>query len=139
MLTLIHSYGLTFIEGRLYPQKLPGHQCSILKSSTPVNAILAVKKVLRKNVICKVFTLHSEGLFENCLPPNTMAIICEQKHSWAPILALQQTTSKFQKTLAISTSGQLRFGTDYNFGLASTIICERGFSKQNRVKSDHRS
>ena len=34
---------------------------------------------------------------------------------------------------------QLRLGTNYNFGLESTIICERGFSKWDRVKSDRRS
>jgi hypothetical protein len=33
-------------------------------------------------------------------------------------------------TLAISTL-QLRVDTTYNFSLASTTICERGFSKQN--------
>jgi len=34
---------------------------------------------------------------------------------------------------------QLWLGTDCNFGLASTTICERGFSKQNWVKSDRKS
>ena len=41
-------------------------------------------------------------------------------------------------TLAISTL-QLRLGIDCNFGLASTAICECGFSKQNWVKSDRKS
>ena len=31
---------------------------------------------------------------------------------------------------------QLQLGTDYNFSLASTSKCERGFSKHNWVKSD---
>ena len=41
-------------------------------------------------------------------------------------------------TLAISTL-QLWLGTDCNFDLASTAICECGFSKQNWVKSDRKS
>ena len=41
-------------------------------------------------------------------------------------------------TLAISTL-QLGFNAHRNFGLASTTICERGFSKFNWVKSDCRS
>ena len=40
--------------------------------------------------------------------------------------------------LAILTL-QLWLGTDYNFDFASIAIWERGFSKQNRVKSDRRS
>ena len=34
---------------------------------------------------------------------------------------------------------QLQFVTDCNFGSASTTICERGYSKQKRVKSDRKS
>ena len=45
---------------------------------------------------------------------------------------------QFPITPAILTL-QLRLGTNCNFGLASTTICERGFSKQNWVKSDRRS
>ena len=37
-------------------------------------------------------------------------------------------------TIAISTL-QLRLNTNYNFGLASTTICEHRFSKQNWMKS----
>ena len=32
---------------------------------------------LHKNVFCKVFTIHSEGLFKNCLLQNMMAAICK--------------------------------------------------------------
>ena len=41
-------------------------------------------------------------------------------------------------TLAILTL-QLRLRIDYNFGLANTTICERGFSKHNWVKSGRKS
>ena len=41
-------------------------------------------------------------------------------------------------TLAIETL-QLRLGTNCNLGLASTTICERGFSKHNWVKNNCRS
>ena len=34
---------------------------------------------------------------------------------------------------------QLQHGTDCNFGLASTPICECGFSKHNWVKRDRKS
>ncbi len=34
---------------------------------------------------------------------------------------------------------QRRLGTDCNFGLTNTTICECGFSKQNWVKSDRKS
>ena len=40
-------------------------------------------------------------------------------------------------TPTISTQ-QLWLRTDYNFGLASTTICEHGFSKQIWMKSDHK-
>ena len=41
-------------------------------------------------------------------------------------------------TIAILTL-QLRLGTNCNFGLANTTICERGMFKQDWVESDHRS
>ena len=45
---------------------------------------------------------------------------------------------QISKAIAISIV-ELRLGNDCNFGLASTTICERGFSKQKWVKSNCRS
>ena len=109
-----------------------------LNKSHLSNAILAVKEgvcfclALHKNVLCKVKTFPK--------------IACH-KIQWLQfankdVVGLQSWHSSrhFQIliTLAISTL-QLRLGTDYNFGLASTTTCEHGFSKHNWVKSDRRS
>ena len=54
-------------------------------------------------------------------------------------------TSKFIKSCNFDSATltwhclQLRFDTNCNFGLVSTTICERGFSKQNWVRRDRRS
>ena len=98
---------------------------------------LFVFGALHKNVLYKVFTLHCEGLTKTA----------RHKIQWLQfvnrnIVGLQSWHSSrhFQIpiTLAISIL-QLQLDIDCKFGLANTIICERGFSKHNWVKSDRRS
>ena len=77
-------------------------QCSISRSSTPIKCHFWPSKkfffqgALHKNVLCKVSTLHSEGLSKNGLSQNIA--ICKQKHSWTPILAFQLTLPNSNKS-----------------------------------------
>ena len=103
------------------------------------NAILAVRKVFAWGHFTKMCFAK--------FPPFTMKAspkISYHKIKWPQfanrnIVGLQfwHSSRHFQIPITppISTL-QLRLGTDYNFGLASTTICEREFSKQNWVKSD---
>ena len=120
-------------------------QCSILKSSTHVKCHFGRQKsfhflffwALHKNAFYKVSTNQSEGLSQNCLSQNTMATICYKN-----IVGLQFWHSSIHFQIPINptiSTLHLRLVFDYNFGLASTTICEHGFSKQNWVKSDHKS
>ena len=107
------------------------------------NAILAVKEVFLGG-----------GLFTNLCSAKFALVtmkaspkIASHKIQWLQsanwnIARLQSWHSikhfQIQITPAISTL-QLCLGIDCNYGLASTTICEHGFSKQNWVKSDRKS
>ena len=85
-------------------------------------------------MVCKVLISHSEGLSKNSLSQIQWLQFANKDifgfQSW-------HSSRHFQIpiTTAISTM-QLRLGTDCNFGLASTTVYERGFSKQFWVEND---
>ena len=60
-----------------------GDVCSILKSLTLIKCHFGWQRsvfggrALHKNVLCKVFTMRSEGLSKNCLSQNTVAALCK--------------------------------------------------------------
>ena len=97
--------------------------------------------LLRKFIFWGHFTKMCSAKF----PPFTMKAspkTAYHKIQWLQfanrIIVVTSIHFQIPVTPAISTL-QLRLGPNCNFGLASTAICERGFSKRNRVKSDRKS
>ena len=120
------------------------NQCSILKSST------LVKCHFGHLLISILLKIYFAKMCSTQFPPFTVKAspksVCH-KMQWLQFanrnttgLQSWHSSKHFQIpiTLAISTL-QLRLNIDCNFGLASTTICERGFSKQSGVKSDRSS
>jgi hypothetical protein len=108
-------------------------QCSILKSSTPVIChcghlfFFLGGGALHKNMLCKVFTSHSEGLSKNRLSQNIVVATYKLKHSWTPILALWHTLS--------NSSNSCDFDSATSTWKAQLYV-NVDFSKQTCMKSD---
>ena len=118
-------------------------QCSILKSSTHVKCHFGRQ---RSYLFLGHFTNMCYAKFSPVIVKASPKTNCH-KIQWLQFanrnifgLLYWHSNSHFQIPIvpAISTMW-LWLGTNCNLGLASTTLCERGFSKQNWVKSDHRS
>ena len=124
------------------PKNLPDHWCWILKSSTPIKCHHFGRQI---SILCSTEMCSAKfSPFTMKASPKTAyhkmwwlqftnKNMIARLYSWDSIMHFHILT-----TPTISTM-QLPLGTDCNFSLASTTICESGFSKNIWVKSDCRS
>ena len=122
-------------------------QCSILKSSTPVKCHFGCQKSVCVCVFHFLFILgHFTKMCSANFPPVTVKASPKtacHKIQWLQfanrnVVGLRSWHSSGHFQIPITPAISTRH-TNCNFNLTSTTICENGFSKHNRVKSDHKS